>query len=261
MRARYFASKNFRDGTIPNKVCPICESDKYAEDFIGDDTNWARCMVCGSGFKMLMPTEEEEADFYKHEYRMNNPNPGGPYPNVHNFRTQLIRSWRQFMLVADLLIDIRSGLDIGCALGWNVNTMKFLGYEHYGVEPGEIDRQFARETLGLDLYASLEDLPDISVDLVIMSHVLEHINDPVIYLTHIREKYMSDQGRILVEVPSQLAPSAWSSYHIIAFSPKGIANTFERAGFEVEKIIAEGASKVYDRGLIWAVGKVKDGCG
>lgn len=225
---------------------------------MGGDTNWARCNNCGMGYKMFIPTDEETHAFYVNEYREES-NPGGEYPSAVNKRTQVVRIYRQMALVFDDLKHAGTYLDIGCGLGWSVRTMRFLEMDAYGVEPGKADRDYAKKHFDIDLYESLDDLPDVKMGLVIMSHVLEHIPDPVEYLTALRERYMKPDGVLVIEVPSMRSGSAWSAFHLVAFTPEALHYTVKQAGFDVEKLIGEGFVERHDKGLIWAVGRAKDG--
>lgn len=187
------------------------------------------------------------------KYRDEGTNPGGDYPSGANKRTHVIRAGRQFKLLHLQLVNHRIFLDIGCALGWSVHCADFMNLEAYGVEPSEIDREWTWNNLGFNTYEKLEDLPRRDFDLIFMSHVLEHIIDPVSYLRTLRKEYMPrNKARIMIEVPSQNAGSAWSSFHAVAFNIKSLQSALDQAGFQVEKSIWTRDTP----GLMWAVGLI-----
>jgi SAM-dependent methyltransferase len=214
-------------------------------------------------FKMSVPTEEELSEFYARTYRLHGTNPQGNYPSMANKRTQVFRIARDLDAATPWMTNLKydKALDIGCALGWSLKVLQFLEFDAYGVEPSEIDRKFAKEHLDLDLYETLEDLPDVKFDLINMAHVLEHIPRPVEYIRNLRENYLRHRGILLVEVPTQNALSGWSAFHTTIFNRDSLFLTFQKAGFQIAHI--EGGMsdiKYKDRStLLWMIGMVPDG--
>ena len=69
----------------------------------------------------------------------------------------------------------------------------------------------ARERLGERVrfvHATFEDatLPD-RYDTVILTHVLEHLDDPIEVLARIKDQWLSERGRLLIACPNANAPS------------------------------------------------------
>jgi hypothetical protein len=252
--ARFFARKDFPTGSIIVDKCPICGFEDRDEDVLGGNTNWAICHFCFSGYNMTIPTNKEIADFYVHDYRASaEPK---PYPNRTTFKTHVYRTPRQLKYVHEDVKEMRAGLDIGCALGWTVKTMDFLGMEAYGVEYHNVDREWATKNLGVNICARLKDLPRRDFDLVNMSHVLEHIADPIGYLKMLQEEnYLARGGKLIIEVPGMSNFSSWTAYHLVVFNPESLVFTLLEAGLEVvesETYIPEGTKH---SSLMWAVGR------
>ena len=203
---------------------------------------------------MTIPTEKAIADFYTNDYRAS-ANPAA-YPDRVNFKTHVYRTPRQLRYVYDDVKEMSAGLDIGCAIGWTVKTMDFLGMEAYGVEYHNADRAWARDNLGVEIYPELKDLPRREFDLINMSHVLEHIADPIGYLKMLQEEnYLAKGGKLIIEVPGMSSPSAWTAYHLVLFNGESLTRTLLEAGLEFcegEMYSTEGTK--HPR-LIWAVGK------
>src|SRR5262249_24882216 len=73
-------------------------------------------------------------------------------------------------------------LDIGCGKWPLLHQVRQRGWKVKGTELSEESARYAQSELGLDVAAcDVADLnlPSDSLDLVILWHVLEHINDPV----------------------------------------------------------------------------------
>lgn len=252
--ARYFARKPFPTGSIEVEACPLCGSDQRVMDFLGGKTNWALCENCDSAYKAILPSEDEIKHFYNEDYRKF-AHDNKPYPFFINFRTHVFRIPRQLVLIYDELKNVKSSLDIGCALGWMPKTLEFMGIDAYGVELHNTDREWAKENLQLTLYETLEDLPRRDFDLITMSHVLEHIADPIGYIRMlVDEGYLAKGGGFLVEVPGAAAPSAWSSFHAVLFNAASLQRTMEEAGLNWVKGTAKMDEKSGMPELLWGVG-------
>lgn len=72
-------------------------------------------------------------------------------------------------------------VDIGAGVGLLVSEAKRAGFDAYGFEPSKPEVQVARKYVGVSLVASEFNPKKIicPVDVVVLNHVLEHIEDPV----------------------------------------------------------------------------------
>jgi SAM-dependent methyltransferase len=139
-------------------------------------------------------------------------------------------------------------LDVGAAGGNFTAAAARAGYRARGVEPVPSFATFAREVAGADVAdGTLEDLdlPEGSLDVVTMWHVLEHIPRPVGELARIRGA-LRPGGTLVIEVPNAggLAArsdgTAWGSLepdvHVNQFAPSTLRGALERAGLTVELV-------------------------
>lgn len=97
------------------------------------------------------------------------------------------------------LIRGRRWLDVGT--GWG-EVLEILGPSAgcaVGVEPQQSARHHAR-TRGLDVRESVDHLGDEQFDVITLFHVLEHIADPVTFLSALRQR-LAPGGLLLVGVP------------------------------------------------------------
>lgn len=93
-------------------------------------------------------------------------------------------------------------LDVGCGAGDALDQCADLGWETWGVEPSQAAARVAERNGHRLWIGSLEecDVPDASVDVVRMIHVLEHVPSPTRTLRAI-ERVLRPGGRLIVEVP------------------------------------------------------------
>ncbi len=135
-------------------------------------------------------------------------------------------------------------LDIGCANGELLATLKSMGYQNLeGLDPSPACAKTASELYSLSvLTGTISDLPKLvnhPYDLVIMIGVLEHIEDLSFSLGCVKEVLAQD-GKLLIEVPDATdflkyidAPyQQFSTEHINFFSQISLDNLLIAQGFE-----------------------------
>ena len=93
------------------------------------------------------------------------------------------------------------------------------------------------------MFPSVDDLiaskPE-RFDLVSMSHVLEHLPDPVGMLRLIREKLLTDNGLLLLEVPNFYAHDSYELAHLACYTPHTLTEALRLAGFKVVQLERHG---------------------
>lgn len=225
--------------------CPLCGSDQNKpfeeREFRGKAVYNRICSSCGLVYQSPRMTEDELTTFYEGEYRQLYQGDQGPNPK--DLTVQQRR--------ADSLLEFSKGrlkhctrhLDIGCSAGLLLGRFQeAYQCQSIGTEPGNAYRHFAQEK-GLQVFASLDELEtagETQFDLVSMAHVLEHIADPVDYLTVLREKWLMTDGYLLVEVPNLYAHDSFEVAHLVSFSAHTLSQTLQKAGFEIIALEGHG---------------------
>ena len=158
-----------------------------------------------------------------------------------------IRRRQARLLLCDLSRPGRTGrlLDVGCGNGRLLAAMRWAGWLVEGVEPDERAAAHAR-SLGLTVHSgTLEDagFPASSFDAITMTHVLEHLPDPVEALQRCRE-LLRPGGRLWLATPNLASPghrrygAGWLGLdpprHLVLMTPSSLRWSLESAGFEVE---------------------------
>jgi len=227
------------------KNCPLCASENShsfdRREFRGYLVLNSICQECGLVFQSPRMTETESAAFYAEEYRLLNE--GSVDPTARNIAAQKARAEALLAFTRALVDKVSRHLDVGCSMG--ILLQRFVEKFHdrpVGIEPGEAHRARAIHA-GLAVYASLEDLEKAGAgtfDLISMSHVLEHLPDPVGYLMHLREALLDSRGWLLLEVPNLYAHDSFEVAHLVSFSAHTLSQTLEKAGFDVIKLERHG---------------------
>lgn len=105
------------------------------------------------------------------------------------------------------LIDIPPArvLDCGCGAGDNARLLRAMGWRVTGVTLDPAERRAAAEQCErvelADLAAGLPFAADDSYELVVLSHILEHLADPATLLAETR-RVLAPGGRIIVALPN-----------------------------------------------------------
>ena len=114
-----------------------------------------------------------------------------------------------------------------------------LAYDHNatGIE-------FARRILG---FAESRVATNILTDTfgerakyVTALHTLEHLNDPVAFLEHVRTNVLATEGFLYVEVPNLYGFPLNDPLHLYSYSPDSLSRLFARAGFETVETATSG---------------------
>jgi 2-polyprenyl-3-methyl-5-hydroxy-6-metoxy-1,4-benzoquinol methylase len=144
-----------------------------------------------------------------------------------------------------------SVLDIGCATGSLLANLKMRGWKTAGVEISGPQAEYARRERKLDVMSlTLEknNFPGMSFDVVLASHLIEHLNSPSAMLREVH-RLLVPGGRFFVTTPNiagfqaRLFSGRWRSPifdHLYLFSLKTLSRLLKGAGFEIEKTATWG---------------------
>lgn len=236
------------------RACPICDNRQiellHHQKFVLPEGNilpdafdvvW--CPVCGFAYADT-PAQQEDYDRYYaafSKYEDNETSTGGGGSEWD------ARRLRQTAVALAAIVPERESriIDIGCANGGLLGELKNLGYRNLlAVDPSPACVANARSLYDLEAATgSIREMPDGigQFDLVILSHVLEHVADLQATLRDLI-RLLRPGGRLYIEVPDAsryreflLAPfQDFNTEHINHFSLAALRNLFARHGFEVE---------------------------
>lgn len=230
----YWFRKNSSSKKIMSVKCKLCDSENVVEWLSNSDFSIYSCNNCHNGYTLPSPSAIDYAskDFHANEIIEENI----AVKTIDDLPTE----WQdgikiQINSVCSHLQKGSSILEIGCGEGILLNELKREGFNVSGIEPSETATQRAR-VKGLDIYQGYfphEAVADKTYDLIIMSHVLEHLNDPHEVLSNINRTLRKDGMLLLVQtnfkglIP-RLQANRWYAWvpeqHFWHFTPKGVMN-------------------------------------
>ena len=252
------------------KKCEICESKEFEFVFEGKDKllgipgkfNLFKCKKCGGIFLNPQPSFKELGKYYSpdkyyslkfvdkyskktklklwlYELYFN--------PKKKNYLMSLFFSPIKFMVRGTRIKKNEKLLDIGSGSGQFLYEMKSLGLDVYGVEPGEFDEKATKKE-GLEIKKSnLKEakFKKETFDLITMSHVLEHVSNPLENLEEIH-RILKKNGRFIISVPNynslayKIFGSNWYQLdiprHLFDYSDKILKRVLEERGFKIIKM-------------------------
>jgi len=253
--------------TLRNENCPICQSDnrlllgkpgRISDVFKNhdeiDQVNIVRCLGCTG--KYIHPMMYFSEAFGKKLYSLDYFNSNGSLEDAKNIGEKV-----RIMAEVKKLSGDTSGktmLDIGCGTGEFLKAAADVGFAVTGVDVDSTTTEYVAKKYGFHTLTGLlgsETFPPCSFDVVVLSHVIEHLQRPGNLLAVIHN-ILKPNGLFVMCTPNSdslvedihnlygcfhhdrsktyyLTPFM-NPYHIIGFNLKSARAILEQSGFVVE---------------------------
>ncbi len=197
------------------------------------------CNKCGVGETWPRPDAETLARLYAPgEYRADE---GKRFIAPIEYLFELHKKWLIWRIGASMRVGRL--LDVGCGSGYLASLFAGAGWDVTGVERDENTAVHARETYQIPVVTDIADA-DGHFDLIMINHVLEHLDDPLLLLKKCKGR-LAAGGKLVVAVPnfgslqSIVAGDGWFHLdlpiHLYHFSERGLVTLLSKAGFTVVK--------------------------
>lgn len=242
-----------------HNACYLCAKKRFQTLYSFDDFDIVRCKQCGlvsTTFSVDRAVLEEmySASYYhqRRDYYFQNivTNNKAIKENAN------IKEFKRGLSLIERYKDGGKLLDIGCAIGVFLSLARKRGWKTYGVDISQYAASFAREVLGLKVFAGeLGEVkfPGKCFDVITLWDVLEHLPDSSIQLQEIR-RVLKDDGILLMNTPNEsalLRLLAWRifrlsgrkisypirklyhQFHLSYFTPQTLQYLLEKNGFEL----------------------------
>jgi SAM-dependent methyltransferase len=202
------------------------------------------CRVCGLVYTNPRPTAQAITAFYEKEYRV-------MYAGTDDPAAAAARMAIRAKHIRATLgpVSGKRILEVGSATGETLVALREHGADVYGIEPTVSYAEHSRRSGvtthvgGYETYAPKQDF-----DMIILSHVLEHLPQPMDALRTFRS-WLATGGRMYVEVPNITSYPWLEIAHLSGFVPRTLRNILLASGFGIERLWTFGQAGW--RGLVY----------
>jgi len=247
--------------TIPGVHCPICgsPSDPVARPH---PYVYARCRDCGAYFVDPMPSPDQVAGSHYDEVYYAS---AEPRPDEDAWNRGARRAARHRLGWIEQAAGAKGRfLDVGTGTGFQLAAARDAGWEVEGVDVSARAVAFARDTLGVPVrLGTLEQagFADETFDAVSLTHVLEHVPDPVGLLTEVA-RILRPNGVAAIAVPNsralvnaaynlvhrargryrrdKFACGLWPPDHVIGFDARSLREVIVRSALRPLELVVTG---------------------
>lgn len=229
-------------------ACPVCgnNSTKDIATFRSQNPVFlgcsrATCSSCDMVYATPMPSESALAEYNARYF--SSAHSGKPssllalafFSGIARLRLAFVRRF-----LARHQIGVNHVLEFGPGLGFFAKSWKELHPSSiYSVVETDSSCHKSLQALGVQIV----DAPNMGPsDLVVMSHVLEHVSDPVAFL-HSATLGLRQGGAVFIEVPCQdWKHKALDEPHVLFFEKKSMQLLLAKLGFEDIQVSYYGQS-------------------
>ena len=220
---------------MKNILCPICKIDNTKTLFTKNDYKVVECNECSLQYVNPQPDDDLINEYYNDNY-------GEFYIRSSRKMDSKFRDAKRNLnrLMKLKKLSKAKYLDVGCSWGYTIKTAQDYGWDATGIDLSEDAIKFAKDNFGVDVH--LADIFQIEkqnyYDFITMFDVIEHIKDPVKYLTKVYS-LLNNGGHLIIGTPDaghyKARNESWTDYippeHIFYFTPNTLRKICESVGF------------------------------
>jgi len=237
---------SIKSGAVP---CACCCGSVFKLALKCEDFNFVRCASCGLVQRNPQPDKAEIIARYSAVF-------GNDYLSYELENEAAFLKLQQLALRDAKFDEVENALfrageppsviDIGCATGALIAYLRDRKWRVTGVEISPC-AEYAQKERRLDVRnVPLEEnkFPQGSFDVVLASHLIEHLNDPSSFLTEVN-RVLKEGGHVFITTPNisgfqaRLYGGRWRSAifdHLYLFSVRTLSRMLRKAGFKIERI-------------------------
>lgn len=180
-----------------NNMCPLCSGiDIFKVSYLNSPYRLGTCIKCGLGYVLPRPTEAELSVAYS---------------NFDNNMAQRRFSDSETKKMARPLVTqikahapmAKNIIEIGTSTGYLLHGLQQYGYEVAGSDLSAASVLLAKNQYGLSVFNSAWPEAELkgSADVLLLSHIIEHVIEPRVFLA-MAGKFLKPGGIIIIATPN-----------------------------------------------------------
>ena len=218
--------------------CLGCGNHHFSYPYIKKFRWLLQCKSCGFMFVYPQPTKDELKEIYSENYF----DEWGSKEAENSLREIKMKTYKKQLLEIGKFQDFHTILDIGCGLGYSLDSAVEQGYEITGVEFNEGVANEIRQRHE-KIYTDLDEIlaKNQKYDVITLMEVLEHLPDLSKLFTELH-RLMSENSLIMLTTidadsgRAKFLRDGWYHIHhdhLWYFTPRICTELFESNGFQV----------------------------
>ncbi|MFH1429251.1 MAG: class I SAM-dependent methyltransferase [Candidatus Margulisiibacteriota bacterium] len=230
-------------------VCTVVTDVEFVNNYehknkLFENKKLYQCLNCKLIFVHPMPTENALDEYYKKVW-LNDERIIAR--NIYTEMTYQIQAQERikYLLKHNVLLDGMKVLDVGGGYGYLYDSFKEHGFnniEYYMTDPSPDNVERLRSKGGR-AFAELEDVKEHEFDLVTVCFVLEHIPEPVKFLSNILE-YVRDGGYVFIDLPERDDTfKPFIEPHVTVYSMASLTHLVNKLKLEMVHITGYGIER------------------
>jgi 2-polyprenyl-3-methyl-5-hydroxy-6-metoxy-1,4-benzoquinol methylase len=233
------------------RPCALCGGTVFKPALVCEGFSFVKCKHCGLVQRNPQPDKNEILARYSNIY-------GNDYLSYELENEAVFLKLQQlalkdagfyklektlFSAVGQLRAGNPSILDIGCATGALLASLRDNGWRVTGVEisPSGLYAKNERKLDVRNIPLEENNFSDNSFDIVLASHLIEHLNEPKTFVEEIY-RILKNNGSLFITTPdisgfqSRIFANRWRSAifdHLYLFSRRTLSKLLKAAGFKI----------------------------
>jgi 2-polyprenyl-3-methyl-5-hydroxy-6-metoxy-1,4-benzoquinol methylase len=243
--------------SVPCNYCGVDDATVVFGAGVAQLNQIVRCNRCGLMYASPRAKEPDHVEIANYDPAFNPLHPN----DTRVLKEQLqVRDYDTTRALLNRIYPRRGRLlEVGSSLGYLLDVFRKDGWDVLGVEPFFQCCRYAREELGLEVVNAILEtagIPDESFDVVLLNHVIEHIDDPLRTLREVN-RILKPDGHFVIETPrydtlmfkllGRRERSVSCGGHIYFFTTQTLKNLYEAAGFKTVQLKYVGRSLTVER--------------
>ncbi|BAY33445.1 methyltransferase [Nostoc carneum NIES-2107] len=225
----------------PFHECPGCNSPNSKSNhlfnaiILGETCPVLKCINCGLVYKKFAPTAKGMAKIYSEYYvHFLTDSSQITEADINSAKQKLDRCRK--LLGRNNLLDNLKLLDIGCGSGNFVKIAQGFNYLAEGIDPylpPQLENTYLHKKCP-------EDIPNSSYDIAVLLNVAEHIDQPIMLFSAVRQ-LLKPGGVMLLTCPygnslaRQIHQACWGHLaldeHLLFWTPASLTSLLRQLGF------------------------------